>query len=109
MILILDEWIIHDLQGDNGQNRQKESYKFLETIINKCDKIAILRGSKFIEKIFHFAKKACNLGKRELSKMLVNKFLFNLKKSEIINFENIESEEIKNILEEVKPDDHYIV
>jgi rRNA-processing protein FCF1 len=44
MLLILDEWIIHDLQGDNGSEKQKESYKFLEKIKEKCDKICWIKA-----------------------------------------------------------------
>ncbi len=56
MVLILDEWIIHDLQYDNGEEKQKESFQFLKKIKEKCDKIAIVKNSKFVKKKICFFK-----------------------------------------------------
>jgi hypothetical protein len=44
MLLILDEWIIHDLQGDNGEEKQKESSAFLYKIKERCDKICWIKA-----------------------------------------------------------------
>lgn len=115
MILILDEWIIHDLRGDNGEDKQKESYKFLETIKQKCDKIVILENSAFYKKILKFFKNVSKLKvfERKIAKIL-SSFLLNSQKTLKINqlsIGNLEEskEELKNILEKIKHDDHYIV
>ena len=50
MILIIDEWLWHDLAGENGEEKQKEAFRFLECIFKICDKIAIMENSPFIKK-----------------------------------------------------------
>lgn len=42
MDLVLNGWIIHDLSGENGPRRQDEAVRFLEAVIEKCDRIVIL-------------------------------------------------------------------
>jgi hypothetical protein len=54
MVFILDEWLIHDLQNDNGKDKQKESFLFLEKIKERCDKISFIAGSKFNNKFWLF-------------------------------------------------------
>lgn len=110
MILILDEWIIHDLQNDNGQERQIESFQFLQKIKKKCDKIVIVKNSKFIKKIYDFSKLASkSVELRKKIKVLWEEFLDNSQKTLILDLENTQFEEIESILQNIKPDDHYIV
>ncbi len=54
MVFILDEWLIHDIMGQNGKERQNKAGSLLFEIIKKCDKIAIVRGSKFAKKSIRF-------------------------------------------------------
>jgi hypothetical protein len=112
LILILDEWIIHDLQGDNGKDRQEESLELLERIKRNCDKIAIVKNSKFVNKIWQFSKeasKSSSQAKRNIFRILKNEFLFNLNKSEILELEHAKVKDLMEVLEEVNKDDHYIV
>jgi hypothetical protein len=112
MLLILDEWIIHDLQGGNGSEKQKESFAFLEKIKEKCDKISWILGSKFIHKYYKLCKKSSfDLELKKKIKFLNGSFLRNLQKVEIITLDelNIEVEEYSHILKDINPDDHYIV
>jgi len=113
MYLILDEWIIHDLQNDNGKDKQKESFKFLEKIKKKCDKIVVVKDSKFIKKIWNFSKiiseKNFDSELRYKFKFLKNCFIKNSQKVEILSNDNIKSNENNEILEDFNIDDHYIV
>ncbi len=112
MLLILDEWIIHDLQGDNGSEKQKESFAFLEKMKEKCDKISWILGSKFIHKYYKLCKKSSfDLELKKKIKFLNGSFLRNPQKVEIITLDelNIEVEEYSHILKDINPDDHYIV
>ena len=52
MILIIDEWLWHDLAGENREEKQKEAFRFLECIFKICDKIAIMENSPFIKKFW---------------------------------------------------------
>lgn len=40
LLLILDEWIFHHLEGQAGPERQEEAIRLLEEIQRRCDQIA---------------------------------------------------------------------
>jgi len=44
---VVNEWLLHDLRGDNGQERQMEADRFLDTVIHRCDVIVFVMGSPF--------------------------------------------------------------
>jgi len=52
----LNEWILHDLGGDNGQQLQTESFGFLQALIQKPDRIAVLIGSPWVVKAYRLMK-----------------------------------------------------
>jgi hypothetical protein len=115
MLLILDEWIIHDLQGDNGSEKQKESFEFLEKIKEKCDKISWIKDSKFSHKYYKLCKFCGEIyydpELREKIIFINDYFIYNPQKVESITLDelNIEFEEYSHILKDINPDDHYIV
>jgi hypothetical protein len=110
MILILDEWLIHDLQGENGFERQSESFQFLERVKERCDKVVFVRGSKFLEKVWGFSEVSARDSElRKKFKFLKTTFIFNNLKSEILDLRDIESESDEEILKDVNYDDRYIV
>jgi hypothetical protein len=53
---VINEWVLHDLRGENGKKAQTESIKFLETLKERCDQIAVLRGSRWMEKAYELMK-----------------------------------------------------
>ena len=55
-LIVLNEWIFHDLGGGNGRNSQIESFEFLEALIQKPDRIAVLIGSPWITKAYRLMK-----------------------------------------------------
>lgn len=112
MILILDEWIIHDLINDNGEEKQKESFQFLERMKDKCDKICLVKESKFMGKIGRFAKLAANsLELKNKFRFLKLVFLENSEKCEIIKLQNAKNGDVnvQELLVKINPDDHYLV
>ena len=116
MLLILDEWIIHDLQGDNGEEKQKESYKFLEKIKEKCDKICWIEGSKFSKKFYDFyefvGKKLFGPELRGKIALLEGSFHYNPQKVESIRLYElniIEVQKYNHIFKDINPDDHYLI
>ena len=50
--LVINEWIFHDLQGQNGRKRQTEAFDFLTALNRGNDRIAVLYGSEWMRK-FH--------------------------------------------------------
>ncbi len=55
-LLIINEWLLHDLRGDNGADRQKEAIRFLKKLREKPDRIAVLRGSAWMKKAYELMK-----------------------------------------------------
>lgn len=53
---VIDEWLLHDLRGDNGEQAKIESLKFLEILKERCDRIAVLRGSQWMKKAYELMK-----------------------------------------------------
>lgn len=52
LLLIPDEWLVHDLKGSNGEEAQREAHRFLKTVYAKCDKLVILEGSPLVGKVY---------------------------------------------------------
>lgn len=104
---IIDEWLWHDLSGENGEERQCEAIKFLESIYDKCDKIATISQSKFEKKFFDFCKRK-DLKSHKIAKFYKNKIFHNSKKYSRVNEQEL-NEIPGNIISEVNPDDKYLI
>lgn len=53
---VLNEWLFHDLRGDNGTIAQKETAAFLLTFVENSDYTAVIRGSKWTNKAYGLVK-----------------------------------------------------
>ena len=51
-LLVINEWLIHDLLGDNGADAQRESARFLVAFEQSDDAIAVLHDSPWMEKVY---------------------------------------------------------
>lgn len=105
--LILNEWVIHDLSGENGQERQTETYQFLERVERKCDHLVLLRGSSWMTKAFQLMKES---DERLVyySKFLQGSFLSNLSKCKIFDTNEIAAIP-RNVQAVVPSDDSYLI
>lgn len=105
--LILNEWVIHDLCGENKQERQIETFQFLERIQRKCDYIVLLRGSPWMNKAYQFMQ-ASDVQLRYYSMFLHGSFISNSAKCKIYNTDEIIS--IPRELKEFVPEaDSYLI
>ncbi len=50
MILVLNEWIFHDLLGENGKDIQRETVAFLRDLYTSRDKLVLPREARWMEK-----------------------------------------------------------
>ncbi|MER3473887.1 MAG: hypothetical protein C4335_07600 [Armatimonadota bacterium] len=50
---IVDEWLWHDLGGENGLERQQQAFRFLEQLVQKCDMLVSMKGSAFEQKFYN--------------------------------------------------------
>ena len=54
LLIVNDEWLFEDLLGRNGEDKQEESFRFLQKLIRKGDRIVYLENSPFEEKMRAF-------------------------------------------------------
>jgi predicted nucleic acid-binding protein len=66
---VVNDWLLHDLQGENGRKRQDEARLFLLALKKKCDRIAFIRGTSWAQKAYKLMKILLP-SVRELSKYL---------------------------------------
>jgi len=105
--LIVDEWVIHDLRGDNSEERQKETLQFLHRIQEKCDHIVVLYGSVWARKAFQLMSES-RLELREISKFLHRKFLRDPAKCNLVYPHDIPPIP-SDVQAAVSPDDSYLI
>ena len=55
-LLVINEWLIHDLLGDNGADAQRESARFLVAFEQSDDAIAVLHDSPWMEKVYELMR-----------------------------------------------------
>lgn len=106
-LFILDEWIWHDLSGENGEEKRKEAFKFLEYVYEKCDKIATIKASKFEKKFFNFCRQT-DLNTRRIANFYKNNILYNSEKYIRVNEDECQKLS-EDILSKINPDDQYLV
>ena len=93
---VINEWLLHDLLGENGPDKRTQSYGLLRKIYKKCDHIAVLQESPWIEKAYKLMEQS-DLLSREISKFLRLNFLVNSKKCSLLN-----AAEIKPLAQELR-------
>jgi len=98
VILIIDEWLWHDLAGENGEERQKEAFEFLMGILRICDRIAVMENSPFVNKFWDFSK----VMDSKVIKLFKNGFLHNSDKCRLCEYTD------SYTLPGIKPDDLYL-
>ena len=96
MLIIFDEWLIHDLRGDNGESKRKETLTFLEKMYDRCDKLVILEGSPFVQKFYKLLMKDNRVHIRSISRYLRNYFLLNSDKCVKLSVAQELPEELKD-------------
>jgi predicted nucleic acid-binding protein len=55
-LFVLDEWLLHDLGGQNGFPRQQETLKLLLQLKKICDRIVIPQSSPWAAKAYELMK-----------------------------------------------------
>jgi hypothetical protein len=108
MIFIFNEWLIHDLKLDNGEENHVQAYSLLEKLEQKQDQFVFGYNGVWAKKVFSLCSSTDNLIVLRAAKKL-----FSLIKNQvnciILDPQEICSipEEISNAIEEKK--DYYLV
>ena len=48
--MVINEWIFHDIRGENGSDFQERTERFLQELIGGPDQIVVLRETRWTEK-----------------------------------------------------------
>ena len=103
--IVPDEWLVHDIWGDNGEERQQEAVEFLEYLMRQCDRFLLRRPSPFLDKAYRLMKDT-RREFRKISKSLRLEVLYNSQKTIYVDESSPIPEELS---EGVKQGDRYLV
>jgi predicted nucleic acid-binding protein len=109
MRLILDEWVWADLSGGNGEEAQRETFRLLQRVFEKCDQLVAVNGSPFLHKYFNLARHVSTGDlRRTIVKVFKAQFLENSEKMHILQAGSL-PDAPPDLEHKVKEDDQYLV
>jgi len=106
MPIVLNEWIIHDLKGDNGLDSRLESASFLQSLREGAETIVVLMQSPWMAKAYQLTREETP-AVRILSKFLHLAILMDPLKCHYVDPEEIQPLP-KDLAVEVPMDDVYL-
>jgi hypothetical protein len=106
-LFILDEWLWSDAAGENGKDRQRETLELILAVYEICDRIVVVRGSKFDEKAASFWRHT-DTTRRQFARFFKESILYNSVKAELVEPENLNALP-EPVIRETQPKDRYLV
>lgn len=104
-IIVPDEWLVHDIQGDNGVERRQEAERFLVTLIERCDRFLLRCPSLFTKKAYALMEDK-RREVRRISRILHGEVLRDWRKTTFL-YEGVPIPQ--ELLDQVKQGDRYLV
>lgn|SRR2546425_2701734 len=109
MYIVSDEWLLHDLAGEMGAERQATAFRFVQFVLEKCDCFATLDGARFMQKVWNFSKESHLMPAptRQIAKVFFARVVMNSEK-----FVRLTREQIGQISQEIRDaagDDTYLL
>lgn len=104
---VVDEWLVHDLLGENGEAAREQTFGFLQRLVAICDRIVVARPSPWVEKAYRLMKES-NPPTREMSRFLRLTVLQDSRKCRYIDLEG-ESSLPADLAAQVPREDLYLV
>ena len=71
-LIVLNEWVLHDLAGEKGEERQRQAGSLLDKFGAESSMLAVWRGSPWMSKFARFTNRAARPRPRLLLKKLAN-------------------------------------
>ena len=106
MILILNEWIFHDLWGENGTHSQREASAFLNSFYSSSDRLVLPSEPRWMRKAYQLMK-LTDPTLRRVSRMFFSTLLDSERTIDTRSMENVDiPEELYSNLPE---EDIYLV
>ena len=106
---ILDDWLLHDLAGENGREAQKEALEFLIRLKEQCDQIAFLIGTSWASKTYQLMTFG-DRQRREISRYLHEVILRDPLKCQRLHPDRIEAlpDHVREIIAQADKEDIYL-
>jgi hypothetical protein len=104
--IVINEWLLHDMRGDNGPDAQKQTQAFLEAFRSGPNRIVVLRESKWDNKAWALWTEQ-DARVQVLSKLLYLGVLIDPLKCSHLNPDQVQLLP-PGLAEQVPPDDAYL-
>jgi hypothetical protein len=112
MRFVVDEWLFHDLDGENGTEVQLRAALFLENLVSKHDQLVVLWDSPWMKKAHSFMGRTDPL-RRGLSRQLWTNILLAAERCEILREEELKPlpQQLQRMIDEGQVDkaDYYLL
>ncbi len=105
--LIVNEWLLEDLAGRNGDRAQQEAMEFLIVLTKRSDKIAVAHGTPWAEKAYKLLAKSTSQRLRRVNKLLFRLILYNPDNALLLAPNELEALSTE-IADQVPKEDHYL-
>ena len=105
--LVIDEWLWSDLAGENSTDKQRETFQFLEAVFSKCDRIVIVKASRFEEKAMEFCRHT-DVTRRRIVRFCKDRFWYNSDKAVLLDQAQLKDLPAQ-VVNDVKTGDQYLV
>jgi hypothetical protein len=106
-VLVIDDWLIHDLRGENGHSAQYRAATFLTQLKRSPDRLAILLGSPWIRKAYALMKDPRPVFQVK-SRQLHGEIISDSRKTIKYRFEDLQPLPAQ-LQEVVPPDDRFLI
>jgi len=101
---ILDEWLWADLANENGLVRQTETISLLIAVYEICDRMVLVRGSRFEEKTVAFWGHT-DTKRRQVARFYCDAFRYNSSKTTPLEFDRLPALP-ESLANDIASDDH---
>ena len=106
-MLVINEWLFHDVTGDNGQSAQSETERFLREFAQRSDRFAVLWGSPWIEKS-HALMTYNDIGVESLS-ILIQSLIWAADKCVILQLDDVANAVPQDAIDAAPDEDIYLI
>lgn len=108
-LLAINEWLFSDLFGENGNEKQIKSQKFLLALIENPDRIVFPKPSPWAEKAYVLSKQAnMDMACKNASRLLFGRILMDSAKARATNPDSAPPLD-PGVASRIPEEDHYLV
>jgi hypothetical protein len=107
-VFVINEWLWHDLSGDNGRPAQRDTFEVIEKLSKSDHRIVVIKGSSFDQKAWNLCRNDNPMIVQRIAGVYVANLRQNsdrcliLKRNELVAIP-------AELAGATNPDDHYLV